>query len=454
MNKFFRNLTIFAVLRIILFGSSVLAADHEHDEMSMQGYLIENYGYEFIENYNLALEIVTELYELFPTNRMGDTIYPTYFGGKYINDEGDLVILQIKDATSNESTTLDYFEDAVFKLADFSYTELVAVMDFLDWKITCAESNASTWYLDVINNRVVVQLTNYGADEIAIFQDMILDSPIIVFEQGEKSILANNQLDERQSQNIQSRLFGTPSPRPPALASPIIQNVRLDIRTGDRIWVFRNGVGWIDGAYLSIGYRVQAFNGEIGFVTAAHIPTDMQIGDIISNNSGVRIGVVRQAQLPGIDAAFVATGANVVMSSHTNLAAAGNYNGTFVGQRVVFHGATTGTQVGSILIPRISVLGLNAGMHTTLNFRGGDSGGVIYTIDAAGHVTGTAGIANSTLPIVPYSVVSRADAINNTFGLRLIHGGQPSPAPTPPTPPPPIPGIPGVPPIPPIPPRP
>jgi len=460
MNKFFRNTVTFALLGAVLLGITVLVSDHvDSVEGEVHNYLLEAYGYEFVENYNLAFEMATELYDQLPVDRMGGVVYPDHFGGMYINDEGKLVILELV-----EDGAFDGFEDAVFKPAEFSYNELIATMDFLDWAIAGVEPNASAWYLDVINNRVVVELINYGSAEIAAFQDTVLDSPMIAFEQGEETALVSGQFAEGQSQGIQSLICrNVPQPRPPAVNLPTIPNTRVNIRTGDRIWVFRNGLGWIDGGFLSIGYRAQAANGEIGFVTAAHVdmPRGMQVGDIIANNSGVRIGEVRQARLHGIDAAFVAIGANVAMSSHTNLAAAGNYNLiNLPGQRVIIHGGTSGTHVGTIIFPHLTYFigrtTIYSAMRTTNTVNSGDSGSVVYTIGSNGNVTGTVGIVNSGAGIpclnipMPYTVVSRAGAINRAFNLRIVHGGQATPS----TPPPPIPGIPGVPGIPPIPPRP
>jgi len=450
MNKFFRNTVTFALLGVVLLGITMLVPEHvDSVEGDVHDYLLEAYGYEFVENYNLAFEMAAELYDLLPVDRMGGVVYPDHFGGMYINDEGKLVILELV-----EDGEFDGFEDAIFKPAEFSYNELTAIMDFLDWAIADVELNASAWYLDVINNRVVVELINYGSAEIAAFQDTVLDSPMIAFEQGEETALVSGQLQSLLCRNV---------PQPPAVNLPTIPNTRVDIRTGDRIWVFRYGLGWIDGGFLSIGYRAQAANGEIGFVTAAHVdmPRGMQVGDIIANNSGVRIGEVRQARLRGIDAAFVAIGANVAMSSHTNLAAAGNYNSfNLPGQRVIIHGGTSGTRVGTIIVPHftyfIGPTTVYSAMRTTNPVNSGDSGGVVYTIGSNGNVTGTVGIVNSGAGIpclnitLPYTVVSRAGAINRAFNLRIVHGGQSTPS----TPPPPIPGIPNVPGVPPIPPRP
>ena len=443
MNKLFCKLTLSAVLvgALLIFNGALITAHPnavEIDDSMIHEYLIESFGYEFVENYFQAKEMVSELYDGLPVSRMGDVMYPAYFGGMYINDDGELVILQVTDATLNEHTTLDTFEDAVFKSAEFSYRELNAVMDLLNWRINGSEANASAWSLDVINNRVVVQLINYGADEIAEFRNTILDSPMVIFEEGEVVLLGGEQVqDVRAFANPQITPFNMPpfSTTRPSANQPIIQNPRPHIRTGDQIWFYRSGRGWLN--HLSVGYRASNLDGRLGFVSAAHRDVQpgllsarggLQAGDIVTNHQGIRIGVVQRAQLQGLDAVFVVTDAGVVINSHGPL----TYDGIIVGQLVLSRGSQSGYQFATISNANTSALvgnplsniRIDQGIRADINLIDGDSGGVVYTVTVnpttnMAEIRGVAGIniAGNGFPL--QGLFSRADAINRAFSLRL-----------------------------------
>lgn len=458
MNRFFRNLTVLALassLSLTPFApTATWVSDNDeavtsHD-ITLDAYLLENYGSTFLENYHDSLDMIATFYDELPSDITDEVIYPEYFGGLYINDEGELVILKLEDEISNDQTSISNFEDAVIESVEFSYQELVETMDFLNAIANGSEqfdtliSLTNTWSLDVINNQVLVSLIDYNPEEVARFQQEILDSPVIVFEQ---TSLADHEYSSEAFE--QQWIFPVNVPNPPT--SPRPASAGTAIRTGDRIFSYRTGVGYLGG--LSAGYRALGPNGEMGFVTAAHVPGGAQIGDIITNYNGTRLGVVQRAQLPGIDAAFVVLDPGVSITSRTNLAAGGNYNGV-VGQRVRTYGATSGApRVGTILTSHMSAIMSGGGnglvvitdaIRATGLGLAGDSGAVVYTIDAAGHVTGTAGIH---LGITIYSFISRADSINSAFNLRLVQGGEPSPQ-TPGAPAPTVPGVPGVPPVP------
>ncbi|MCL1991071.1 MAG: S1 family peptidase [Defluviitaleaceae bacterium] len=441
MNKFLRRLIIAFFLGFSLLATGIAFASNHADsieinEMSLHDYLIENYGYAFIQNHNHALEMISELYGLFPTSRMGATIYPAYFGGLYINEDGELVILKLEDGLSNSNTMIARFEDAIIKPAEFSYQALVATMDFLNATITDpVMSNTSAWSLDVIGNQVVVALIDYNPDAIDLFRNTILDSPIITFEQGD-IITMDGVFHEEQRQEMAAfsvPLFGTTRP---SATQPMIQNPRPQIRTGDQIWFYRAGRGWID--HLSVGYRASNLWGEPGFVSAAHrdvpfLPLPLfggglQVGDIVTNHFGARIGVVHQARLQGIDAIFVATDPGVVVHSHGPL----TYDGIVVGQLVLSRGAQSGYQFATILNANTSAsvgtllnpIRIDQGIRADINLIDGDSGGVVYTVTVNPHtnmaeVRGIAGINIAGNGLLANGLFSRADNINRILHLSL-----------------------------------
>ena len=141
---------------------------------------------EFWTNHNRAMDTVRRINEHF-TTETGIRIYPDYFGGMYINDDGNLVLLRVASATP-PMPTFTYFTDALVRDVVFSFNELTAMMDFLDAYSSANPdlfNNLSGWGLDTVGNRVAIYLIDYSAEAIDDFRSRneAFASNLLVFEQ-------------------------------------------------------------------------------------------------------------------------------------------------------------------------------------------------------------------------------------------------------------------------------
>lgn len=211
-----------------------------------------------------ALETHAKLIEGFKRTAAHDsaTIYPDYYGGCFINDQKQLVVLttnesgqaQIKSMTANAS-------NLIFKPCEFSYNYLNQVMDDLaDHMIKNKDYKAINFihcYLLDSANVVVVELLEYSPAKIEEFKRNVSDSPAIRFESAEDDqpvgILQENAKVERDITELYPGF----------------------------------GISNSINAHGTIGYRVTC-NNAIGFMTARHV---VALNEIIKNSEGTKIGV-------------------------------------------------------------------------------------------------------------------------------------------------------------------
>jgi hypothetical protein len=448
MKKYIKQTTVFFTSVVltcsILFGALINPVSgfyYDCDLNKMHDEFVAEFGYEFVKNYKHAIETIEELYDYFPTSEFG-AVYPDYFGGRYINDEGELVLLKAPLNGSMITPTFKYFDDTIVKEVEFSFNELSAKMDLLDEYSSKSENieNVSGWALDSALNRIIIYLIDYSDEAINSFRNEIMDSPKFMFEEGEEI----SQVDALQSEEEEVNL-----PKEPIISNPVARASRT-LYPGDTLTFWRSGVGWLNQS-LSIGYRTyQLFsNGfwQAGFITAAHVGADsitgwgLRNGDIVADSNFSRIGVVNGAELYGYDAAFVLLdNPNQVMPINSD---SGNsmYGWIVQGQVLWMHGGRSGWQSGFVLNERSTIL---LGPIATLNGsplytnvynvisasyfgQPGDSGSPVYTtqvINNRTYITGVAGIHIARNQNLARSFVSRADHIrymhspNVTYILR------------------------------------
>ncbi|MCL2576411.1 MAG: hypothetical protein FWE33_08245, partial [Defluviitaleaceae bacterium] len=65
----------------------------DEDFIAFHNVLVDEFGLEFANNYHVAIETANIIYDNFPRNRMGEIMYPDYFGGMYIDEFGVLNVL-------------------------------------------------------------------------------------------------------------------------------------------------------------------------------------------------------------------------------------------------------------------------------------------------------------------------------------------------------------------------
>ncbi len=317
----------------------------------------------------------------------------------YIDDNDNLVIQIVESATptkndkeySTYQSALAVDKDSKIEYVKYSYEELQEVHDQILAYFLSDENNIiSGLYIDVISNRVVVELMNFTEKEIQEFKNVVTNSSMVSFKNGTvfESISTVNPGVFFQSSTSQG---------------------------------------------CSYGYRARNSAGQEGVVTAAHCFLDGKKGSIAS------VGPVKNWQCGGkMDAAFVQNtkGASLtnnfaqkyplgnVTSLSTNVV-----NSFYAGQKIAKLGSKTGFTLGSVSFPSYSVSMLMDSLKITVNFTdlvyadmlslNGDSGGIV--IDQTlnfndGYLT--AGICTaSSSTNRNHSLFAKASNINSTFGL-------------------------------------
>jgi len=287
----------------------------------------------------------------------GELMFPEYFGGAYIDGDGNAVLLMVnmpvappvlegRDAAQRPISAhieqMQTSEGVTVREVEFAYSDLWATIHLLNELIPptpedMAAANAGGWHLDVASNRVVVELVDFTEDAVSVFRETVLDMPLIVFTQSDGPVM----MDVPKFECLKMIEFGETMIMP-LNTSPLL---------GSRITVRRNGVPISGGG--SIGYRA-TLNGVRGFITAAHITGGLRVGDEIFHGwvSG-RLGVVASSahvQLNGADAAFITLQSGIEIGNRVaRREIHGSTTHLWRGQEIASVGATTpGYRVGHI----------------------------------------------------------------------------------------------------------
>lgn len=365
-------------------------------------YLESVYGANWEELYARNARSVRKAQEIeskFSKDTTGKPIYPKYIGGLYIDDDDRLVVQVVrKDIPTSKSAeyalyknVLSIDNEATIESVTHSYAELEALNEmlenlFLENKLP---SSVTSFYIDVINNKIIVNLLNCTDSEIVEFKETVIDTPIITFGQEENATVTLNA--------------GAP-----------------------------NGAGG------SVGYRARKGSSGQGFVTHGH---GMTVNDVISG-----VGIVKEKQFSGnIDASWVNTSGYSATPSNSwhayppytvpTLSLATTVKTSFyVGERVGRIGMASGHRTGKITNASWSGSVAECETCTPKNFTKmvctdvyqipGDSGGIVYyTLNLSLPMPDGSTEAHMTAGIGVFKtagnnmVFTRADLINSKFGL-------------------------------------
>ena len=123
------------------------------------------------------------------TRSIEDAIYPNYYGGSYIDDKGGLVILSTDNVDSVVEDLKLRAKSSNFKVeeCEYSLNELQSLNKKLgDFFENIKIANDLKWVsvgIDIINNKVSVDLEDCSEQIIAKFKSMVSDSPMIKFNE-------------------------------------------------------------------------------------------------------------------------------------------------------------------------------------------------------------------------------------------------------------------------------
>lgn len=311
----------------------------------------------------------------------GEKVYPDYYGGSYINDDGQLVVY-VTDDTQRPAALSDNV-NVIYEPCAYSYNELRSVMDILnDYKFSHPDdaiaNNFNEFGLYDSENRVIVKLDDLSDESIKEFKENVCDSGVIEFEQG---------------------------------SGPV--QTEVDVNAGDKITSSDGGA--------SVGYRVKR-NGVVGFVTAGHAATSVNQSIKYNNTTFASCKVTQQKG--NADAAFCEI-TNSSYSPTNTLSGTSNTLSTTisepgVGTVINKIGMKTGHTSGKILSTNVTITFSNRNTIANLTSADyesapGDSGCAVYSYIASTGARLTLGIhTGASESGIRY--YTKANEVNNALG--------------------------------------
>ena len=323
----------------------------------------ENYA-ELFERNAQSAENADKIREMFQKDENSEPIYPDFIGGLYINDDDYLVIQIVKENIPSHFTK-EYFlyenilnidKYSIVEYVKYSYSELNTINSEISKKFIENNTNISTFYIDVINNKLTVELKENSKSEVAKFKSEIVNSNTITFiNEEELTSFAN-------------------------------------LNPGAKLGTYN----------ASIGFRAK-LNGKNGIVTAGH----SVIGPGL-NTSVAGIGTLRKRAYTNnsnIDAAFIETNSSNIPTNTlsitpyqpgsgikpTTISTNTPVSSFTVGQRLAKIGIKTGFTEGTVTVVSQPVTTdlfyLTQQVRTNIAADKYDSGGIVFVYPV--HILGT-----------------------------------------------------------------
>lgn len=341
-----------------------------------------------------------------PITRNGNEVYPEWYGGEYVDENGNIVVLATSIPNQEKTTIEKNISNLVFKKCENSYSELQKIMHQIRNKAENKDDfiydNVAFYGIDIKSNSVQVGLFHNTEDNVLSFKKRIVNSPLLTFvECIEIKNNANNDL----------------------ICGGTISN---------------------QFANASIGYRAKDKNGKIGIVTAGHFVVDGQaIYSPLNLNTPIGSCTESLFNEGTVDAAFCQILASNFIPSNKIDFMTNPEKDTLSTDVVTYFGAGTYlNMIGSVSKKIVSgtidnpsydlpsdVSGSKILLTNTLlmNYEGkeGDSGGVLYQLTKSNNKRTTAAIHSKTITIKysdgsikKQSVACKASDINKIFNLK------------------------------------
>lgn len=295
-------------------------------------------------------DAVLEYWKLMDSfNKSRNNNYPDYYAGAYLGDSGDLIILT--NDIDNAQRSLNMF-NASFMPAEYSLNELKDINNTIinymenhkneDWI-----SNISGFGIFEKENRVVVSFTNLTEDMKQAFENKIIKSDAIIFDEKEK-------LEPQTNVTLGSQAYYQTSS---------------------------------DRSGFSVGFRAKSGVYGNGFVTCGH---GMSAGARVYTSDGNPAGTISMISYhQGVDASFVKSESQAPVQSKTasGVSIVGNHYvvNFLTGATVKKEGFATNLTSGKILSSDYtSVTDDGVTVYHTISAdyssAKGDSGGIVYMV--------------------------------------------------------------------------
>lgn len=168
-----RFIALFMSITLVLvscaFGTTALESDMDNLFADME------YDNEFYVTQTESIRVYNEMLEAFAeetsttyslNSQTAEETYPEYYGGAYIDDNGELVVLvteMTNPVNSKVRQATDYSSQVSTELCDVSYNEMCYVIDFLTDKMEELRKEGvviESIRDDIINGNVVITIVN------------------------------------------------------------------------------------------------------------------------------------------------------------------------------------------------------------------------------------------------------------------------------------------------------
>lgn len=325
-----------------------------------------------------------------------DFIYPDYYGGGYLDVDGNVVVLVkgSKDEYVGEFQRRTLSSNVVVKECLYSYNELVQFNELITKKFMDESLREGLHWtsvgIDTEANRIVVGIIGCTEQAIANFKSMVLDSDVVIFKEGGEGVLDSS----------------------------------VDLG---------GNISYLD-AGGSLGYRARGTGGS-GFVTAGHcVP---KVGGFVYIDGSYGADCKNTQYAGSFDGAFCLLRSGYSVSNVTKygkvvvkaeLVPLANMKNT----TIVMEGRST-AKASSGIVSSVSesqtftknLPGIGNKTYTISNLiyssypsAGGDSGGIVYD-KSSSKVVGVHTGRRLTNNKFVGSFTSYAGAINSAYGLTL-----------------------------------
>ncbi|MDE5883102.1 MAG: S1 family peptidase [Muribaculaceae bacterium] len=333
----------------------------------------------------------------------GEPIYPSYYGGSFIEPNGHLTLFVVGDSLSAVAKFEKISDNPLiqYRVANYSYQELCevndAILTHLENGPKSIAKNVSAYGLNTEYNAVEVYLVDASVERILEFKT-VYNHPCLTFSQLGK-----------------------------------FTNEATNIYPGDKVCKTIS----TENKYGSIAFRAQETSGNkrIGFVTAGHV---LSLNESAYINS-VKMGECVKSVVDGgakADAAFVVIDsnqtANFKLLNYVNGVTTAPLSVTTsqpgIGTYVNKWGTETGKTGGYIKNTSVNIVD-EAGKTIMQDLviadyksAGGDSGGLVYTIVASSASSSTTrytvGVHKGRSEDDKLAIYSKADNVLSVLGLK------------------------------------
>jgi len=389
---------------------------------TMEAFVDSEFGEGFFQNQQYALEIADQMINMFPRNRSGDIMYPEFYGGAYIGDDGRFVVLIVESmddtAARSEVFSSTLSNNINYRNVEFSYSDLTGTKDII-FEIQAERNNLNCVYarnvtslrVGIRANRIIVGLEIYNDEKKAGYMENIFNSPMILFEQGVRIVemvptsdysfryleheyckyyvcycefdYSNNEEQEETGGHIEVTPFNDTTINPGDMLFYRFFNQRPTGTMGFRVRrVNDHATGFVTSGHIWNFEGQRAYTGgwfarHIGTVTNKSVNSSlMDASVVITNDRGT----------PSNNTPMGTLRTDVTGLRYDEFGRRVGFRDFWEGQTVVMFGATSASLGFPSSIGRITYVGVNVPdigriqmVRTDIHVRPGDSGGTIAT---------------------------------------------------------------------------